>query len=220
MTNVVLIYKKGGDFRATDVTLLIERLAKRSDVHVYCFTDAVDKRWSLIDSTLIPLTNPWPGWWSKMNLFAPELEELRPFIFFDLDTAIVGSIDDLVVEKDQDKFITLEDFYRKGVLASGVMWIPKNSEKVKRVWENWIINPKANLSRFKGDMHFIGSIITADKFFQNLGVKIGSFKPIAGKGWLKELPKDKSVICFHGQPRIPKAAETVEWVNKYVNDKL
>jgi hypothetical protein len=220
MTNVVLIYKKGGDFRISDVVLLATNLAKRSDVHVYCFTDAIIQSYELIDLTLIPLPTAWDGWWSKLNLFSPELENLRPFLFMDLDTAVVGSIDSLVVEIDQTKLITLEDFYRKGVLASGVMWIPKDSEKVKKVWENWIVNPKANISRFKGDMQFIGSIIAADEFFQNFTLKIGSFKPIAGKGWLKELPAEKSVICFHGQPRIPKAAETVEWVHKYMNDEL
>lgn len=220
MTNVVLIYKKGGDFKMSDVLLLSVNLKKRSDVHVYCFTDIVTDRFELTNCTLLPLETAWPGWWSKLNLFSPELENLRPFIFFDLDTAIVGSIDSLIAEIDQTKLITLEDFYRPGVLASGVMWIPKDSEKVKRVWENWIVNPKANISRFKGDMQFIGSIIKADQFFQNITLKIGSFKPIAGKGWLKELPAEKSVICFHGQPRIPKAAETVLWVRKYMNDEL
>ena len=40
----------------------------------------------------VPLKRNWPGWWSKLELFDPELG--GDFLFTDLDTLIVGPLDD------------------------------------------------------------------------------------------------------------------------------
>lgn len=41
----------------------------------------------------IPLSRDWPGWWSKLCLFDPELQLPGRTIYFDLDTLITGYLD-------------------------------------------------------------------------------------------------------------------------------
>jgi GT2 family glycosyltransferase len=211
---VVLVYKTGGDFSFKDVDLLATRLHSNYSgcLRIICMTDFIEPcKFSYIE--FIPLTNDYSGWWSKLELFKPEMEQYRPFLYVDLDTAIVGNIDSIFPSKEKERsFITLEDFYRKGVLASGMMWIPANNDKVKIIWNK-------RSTKLRGDQDYIGSVVKADYFWQNITNKITSFKP-KGLGWLTELPKQISIVCFHGKPRPREAAKSVKWVNDYIKGTL
>ena len=214
--NIVLVLRSGGDFSMEDVFLLTHHLRKQSndDVRITCLFDKVKQGWDLHGFSLRPLPcEGWRGWWSKMNLFSPELEQYRPFLYLDLDTAVVGHYTELMNQGNH--FITLEDFYHDGKLASGLMWIPRDSIKVKQVWDEWIKNPGAHMKRFRGDQDFIRTVTTADLFWQDVTPKVSSFKPKTGK--LNQLPEGVSVVCFHGKPRIWQAAGSVRWVRKYTD---
>ena len=210
---VVLCYKTGGDFRFSDVELLTHNIRKNwgGELRIFVLTDTTNKIIELNEYTLLPVTNNWPGWWVKMNLFSPEMEKYRPFLYIDLDTAIVGSLDEIVPES-KDQFITLEDFYQPYKLASGMMWIPANSDKIKKIWNEWSKDPHRIIRKYRGDQEFIRSVTKQDTFWQSLTRKVFSFKPRAG--WLKTLPEGAVVVCFHGKPRIRNA--NVDWVNKYI----
>jgi hypothetical protein len=218
--NVFLVLKKGGDFSFKDVDLLTKRLYEqnRGKVNVYCLTE-VEKEMKLKDLVLVPFTNPeWPGWWSKMNLFSPELEEYRPFLYLDLDTACVGSLDFLDV--DNKGFGMLQDFHRSSRPASGVMWIPKENKKVSHIWGCWIKDSVDAMKRYRGDQDFIESVVAPDFYFQRkYPGRIFSFKPTR-KNWLQQIPSNASLVCFHGQPRIWQAAESVQWVAKYIDEGI
>jgi alpha-N-acetylglucosamine transferase len=222
-SNIVLVLKSGGDFSLRDVYLLSTHIHKTWDrrelpsPRIYCIYDKIQQPISTVGLDLIPMKYKWPGWWAKMNLFSPELVEIRPFLYLDLDTAVLKSIHELfkLPQYLRDSFITLEDFYRKGVLASGMMWIA-NNEETNKIWRAWIANPEQNMKTFRGDQDFIGSFVDS-VFFQSLTKQIGSFKPLPDRLWKYEVEDKDAVICFHGYPRIPKAAETVNWVNNYVN---
>jgi len=210
---VVLVYKIGGDFSFKDVDLLATRLQDNYSgrLRVICMTDFIEPcKFSHIE--FIPLTNDYLGWWSKLELFKPEMEQYRPFLYIDLDTAIVGNIDSVFPVDKIDSFIALEDFYRKGMLASGMMWIPAKNEKVKTIWDK-------RSTKFRGDQDYIGSVVKADYFWQNITDKVSSFKP-KGLGWLTELPKQISIVCFHGKPRPREASKSVKWVNDYIKGTL
>src|SRR5665811_2493348 len=111
----------------TDAYLLVAHIRKywgdTNFPNIYCYTDAVDKEISVIGLTIRPLPNKdWKGWWAKMNLFAPELKELRPFLYLDLDTAVLKSLKSLIPPDEQkDKFVGLRDFYRPTMFASGTV---------------------------------------------------------------------------------------------------
>ena len=167
----------------------------------------------------------WPGWWAKMNLFSPELKQLRPFLYLDLDTVVLQSLKDLVPPKDkQDKFVMLRDFYRPTQMASGLMWVP-DTVLIDEVYKQWIKRPKTNIKKYKGDQNFISSVVKGkgpDLFWQDISKPnyITTFKPFNAKKrpeWRTEFPANSAVVCFHGKPRIPEAANTVDWVKDYVS---
>lgn len=224
---VVLCWHTGGDFHFSDVYLLANHIRKNCDpVRVICLCDSVDKETILDGVTLLPFENKdWNGWWCKMNMFSPEMEKYRPFLFMDLDTAVVGDLTGIFPPTGhEEKFICLGGFFQPDTtngLQSGVMWFPKNSEQISKVWKNWIKQPLDFIKTFHhrgGDQAFLRSILgSADVFWQAITDKITSFKlGVNGRRILTELPAHISIVCFHGQPRIPKAAETYAWVGKYV----
>lgn len=228
-TNIVLIHRTGGDFRMTDVYLLASHIHKywtnKDKPNIYCYSDSVAKEISVVGLTIRPLPNKeWAGWWAKMNLYHPDLREVRPFLYIDLDTAILKSLVDLVPPEDKkDNLVTLRDFYRPHKLASGLMWIPsvkEENDKVDLVYSNWIKSPSQHIKKYRGDQDFVRAVVQADLFWQDISKPdfITTFKP--NNKWRTEFPSESAVVCFHGYPRIPQAASTVNWVKQYVSYEI
>jgi len=228
---VVLCLRNGGDFSFQDVELLAFHLKKHCDTKVICLFNAIDKPYELKNVTLIPSFNKdWPGWWTKMNLFNPEMEKYRPFLYLDLDTAIIGDLKGMLPPEGDyiNRFITLGGFFSpdttKG-LQSGVMWFPKNNDKIKKIWEAWSTFPNEHIMQLHhkgGDQGFIRSVLDGNPdYWQKITNKICSFKIKVRDVLMTDetVSKHISVVCFHGQPRIPKAALSVTWVNEYFNRK-
>ena len=219
---VILVLRSGGDFAFKDVQLITYHLRKQwkgdqGSLRIICLYDKVSQPFPLVGLTLLPMETAWRGWWSKMNVFAPELEEFRPFLYLDLDTAVVGDIKHLIPRKNISDFVCLCDFYRSGVLASGVMQIPAQSLKISKIWNHWILNPGGYMKKFRGDQDFIRSVANADLFWQDIvDDRICTFKPWK-KGWVHKVPDKTSLVCFHGKPRIWQAAKKVKWVDNYIN---
>ncbi len=150
--------------------------------------------------TRIPLTRPWQGWWSKMELFDPALE--GDFLFMDLDTVITGPLDDILAV---DKLTLLRDFYRDGKklkegLGGALCFFPEKERRA--VWDAWIENPTLamRMAGPKGDMavfeqHFRN---TAARWQDVLPGQIVSWKVTCKNGIV---PPDARVVCMHGQPR-------------------
>jgi glycosyltransferase involved in cell wall biosynthesis len=221
-TNVVLVYKTGGDFELKDVHLLVDQLHKKKrnlNLKVYCLTDCVSKEMDLGNFTLLPMVGKWKGWWSKMNLFSSKYAYLRPFLYMDLDTAVISYLENTVPkEQYKDSFIALRDFYRSKKAASGLMWFPVNGGLPDKVWDVWKENPEHFMGVYRGDQDFIFSIIKPDKYWQDITAGIVSSKP--KKQFLNELKGLEDIVCFHGKPRIFDAARQYKWVNAYVQRKL
>ena len=233
---VVMNLRNGGDFSFFDVDLLAFHLHKQWDkkkgkLRVLCLFDNINEPCELQNVTLLPSFNKtWKGWWCKMNLFNPEMEKYRPFLYLDLDTAIVGSLDGILPPTGhEDKFIALGGFFTpdtsKG-LQSGVMWFPKDSQNVKQVWNVWKVNPEGHIKQYHnrgGDQGFIRAVLQkSDIWWQKFTNKICSYKIRINKdaaSLTEGIPKYISIVCFHGQPRIPKAGLTVPWVMNYVAKK-
>ena len=217
---VVLVLKSGGDFSFSDVELLAHHLhayySGEKPLEVVCLCDKVTQPFALKNCTLIPMPYPnWKGWWSKLNLFAPEMEQYRPFLYIDLDTAIVGDYKELFLQNETE-IAMLSDFYRNKEPASGVMWIPSNNQQVKGVWESWVKEPENHMKKYCGDQNFISNFILSNIRWQAVTNLICSFKVRKqDRSWLQEIPEGISVVCFHGHPRIREAV-SVPWVFKYI----
>jgi hypothetical protein len=220
--NIVLILRTGGDFSMKDVRLLAKRLHDNKqdlDIQVFCFTDIVEQKITVPECILLPLKCNWPGWWAKMNLFLPELEYLRPFLYLDLDTVVLKPITDVLPNNGrQSGMILLRDFYVLKKPATGLMWIPAKSKNVSNVWSAWIEKPEIHIRQFRGDQDFVGRIVKPDYFWQDITKGVVSFKPNRKKREI--LTGDEKIVCFHGKPRIREAAKNIGWVNKYVKGEL
>ncbi len=217
INTIVLVLKKGGDYSYSDVDILCHHLRKNypSNVplRIICINDIFSEEVVLSTCHFIPMRFKWKGWWSKLNLFSPALEQFRPFLYLDLDTAVVRDYSQIFTLFNATDFTCLRDFYHPERLASGIMWIGKENPKVEFIWNRWMENPDYFQKTYRGDQEFIkGMVKVPDKYFQDSTHIICSFKP---KGqWLFSLPENVSIVCFHGNPR-PRRAISVEWVNHY-----
>jgi hypothetical protein len=217
MKTIVLVLKEGKDFSFKDVELLTRHIIGKWEFkelpRIILLWDKASQSYDLGSIKIVPLTNNLPGTWSRMQLYSPEMEQYRPFLYLDLDTVVNQSVEkifDLV--KDESQFITLEDFWQKGQLATGVVWFPAKSEKIRLVWETF---NKGNITLgFRMD-YFLRKVIQPLIYWQHFTDKILDFKP-KPHSYLNDIPAESILICFHGHPRIFEA-NTIKWVNNYIN---
>jgi hypothetical protein len=221
--NILLVLQSGGDYDITDVLLLARKLVENSEfeLDIRCLCNTTKKTQELENVKLIPMTdNSWSGWWSKMNMFSPKLIDFRPFLYVDLDTAITGNIDLIIPEENCLDFITLEDFYQPKKIGSAIMWIP-TCNFMNYIWFEFIGCVNIWLKKYRGDQNFLFAVCKRHiviKFWQNRTKQISSFKPEPSRQWLKKLPQNISIVCFHGKPRIKQAAKSITWLKNYSNE--
>jgi len=217
MKTIALVLRSGKDFTFNDVVLIVhyiwEYWEEDDPPKILCFWDKASIEYDLGNMKIIPLHTSLKGTWARMLLYSPEMEKYKPFLYLDLDTIVLGDLSKLIqfiqVTDKENRFITLEDFYQKGQLATGVVWFPKNCDKTKKVWDFWCKKGKVSGNRMD---YFLRKITKADLFWQQLTEKIITFKP--KNKILKEFPKDKLLVCLHGKPRIFNA--DVQWVKEYI----
>jgi hypothetical protein len=220
---IVVVLRSGGDFSFRDVGLIARHINGKwqssTRPRIICLWDNASGYYDLGNLELLPLSNDYPKWWSRMMLYSPEMEQYRPFLYVDLDTVIVKSLENIFeLVKEPSMFIPLEDFYQKGQLATGLAWIPANSEKISTIWKAW---QKEGVGHSRMD-YFLRKVVKPDMFWQQLTNTIYDFKP-KETGVLKQVPEDANLVCFHGRPRIFEAANasmSLQWVKEYVNQEV
>lgn len=207
MITVACVLKSGGDFNAEYVERLRDGAAKNLKGHRFLCLSDVD-----VPCERMPLRHDWPRWWSKMELFRPDLDG-GDFLYFDLDTLIVGDLSEIARARD---LTMLSDFFDSKRLASGVMYLPWFDRA--DVWRKWIKDPERHMRDFRGhgDGGFIGSVKgKAQRWQDDVPGQIVSYKahvrapqhPIEkGNG---KIPKGARVVCFHGKPRPHEVQWTV-----------
>lgn len=225
MISVCCVLKTGGDFDWRYVRILRDSVAKWwPDDVPYKFVVLTDqpKEGSAFGEA-IELKHSLPGWWSKVELFRPDVTaHLGDRLFFDLDTAITGPLDDVAAwcvagggPALMNNFTVLEDFYRPGGYGSGMMFIPMGYGD--KVWSQFLAEAGGEpwIERVRGDQDFLEVAIPRAVFWQNLLPKqICSFKPVPIVGaQLSKLPKGTNVVCFHGHPRPHELAED-HWIRR------
>ena len=215
---VVLVLRSGGDFSFKDVELISRHIHGKwkSSVRprIICLCDKATTSYNLGNIEIIPLNNEYPGTWSRIQLYSPEMEQYRPFLYVDLDTTVISSLENIFsLVKDPSQFITLEDFWQKDKLATGLVWFPAKSEKINKVWK---ATRGVDLKGYRMD-YLLRKIITPDKYWQDLTNGIYDAKP-KGSKLIQSIPAGTNLVCFHGKPRIFEAVEKADWVKSYVNE--
>ncbi|MGI9506783.1 MAG: hypothetical protein ACR2RE_27395 [Geminicoccaceae bacterium] len=150
----------------------------------------------------VTLASGWPGWWSKIELFAPWNADLRPCLFVDLDTFILGNIDDLVAFRPE-RLTMLRDFNAPERGQSAIMAIPLDTEEV---WNKFAANPDRSMKDYPGgDQAFLNAATRLD-FLQDRFEGIYSYKVHR----LQDAPRGR-ICCWHGKP---KPHECGGWVKE------
>lgn len=177
--NKVVLVRQGALYEPKYVKLLTEQIkAQLSDVSVITLTDQVDT-----PGLTRPLRHGLKGWWAKLELFAPENKDLRPFLYLDLDSYVLGPIQKYF----GGEFTMVRDFLDCSPANSSVMWIPEDTH----IWDVFMENPQGHMDEAgkRGDQWFLG------KFNHDLFEDIKSFRRDCLGG------PQGSIIQFHGKPK-------------------
>lgn len=192
---VALVLRKGPEYKPVhvyDFVLQLEMYAPPHELIVLTDMDVPGVK-------TVPLKHAWPGWWSKMELFRPDIE--GDLLYFDLDTRIVGYLDDVFAV---DKLTMLRDPYRDGTtrpeaLGSGVMYLPAADRA--EMWEKWRkALQNGHTHRGRGDQEFLQElwIGRAQRWQDVCPGQLLSYKAdVKGKG----TPEECRIVFFHGHPR-------------------
>ncbi len=142
------------------------------------------------------MENPFPGWWSKIELFKVAT---GPTLYFDLDTVIHGDLGPMIRAAEQYPFVMLEDFTVPKEFGSGVMsW----RENMSFIWKHFEENASRVIADYTrrpkfGDQDFIRDTLQHDmvipKTWQNVC-------PGAVCSWKVGEP-GYAVTCYHGSPK-------------------
>jgi len=133
------------------------------------------------------------GWWGKIALFRDGmLPAGERVMFFDLDTIIPGSLDDLAAYRGP--LAMLSDFYHPWQQASGVLlW---EAGKYHHIWAEWESAGRPEMRQ--GDQTWIRFMEPKAPMLQTLfpGQIVGLKTQCRG-----HLPEGARVCCYHGQPK-------------------
>lgn len=200
--NVFTVLKSGGDFLPAHVSAFKRQL----DLHapaatLYCLTD-IPGEITAEGVNCIQLEHNWPGWWSKMELFRPDIDH-PDMLYFDLDTMIVGDIEPLL---EEDRFLMLRDWLRPHGLNSSVMSLPVRQRKL--TWSHWEHRAADFIAKYSspaGDTWGDQAVLETLWLYEALRWQdahpgmLCSYK--AHNVGRDGVPTASSVVCFHGRPR-------------------
>lgn len=211
LPTVLCVLKSGGDFRSGHVHALYRQTRAFWPAESLRFVVLTDEQvgrglrveYGPRDEVFFrPLARDWQGWWSKLELFAPEHDDLGDVLYFDLDTMIVNDLTDVVRPPvDREVPVLLSDFYRMDRINSGMMLLPVSSRR--QAWAALRLGDHP-LTRWRGDGDWLDWLWRerCARWQDLIPRQVVSFKAHCRHG---EVPSNARVVCFHGRPRPWKA---------------
>lgn len=228
MITVACVLRSGGIYTPDWVRKLRDGVARHlslphrfvclSDVDVPCERIPLIYDWPLMSRDR-KARHDWtirPQWWSKIELFRPNLFE-GTVLYLDLDSVVVGSLGHIVCHPH--RFTMAHDFNRPEQLCSTAMaWTGDQSFVI----EEFLTNPDAIAHKYDvleirngriGDQAFI------EDMFCRYGQRPDCFRDLFGEQSIASYkvhsckdapPPGASVVAFHGLPK-PDAIST-GWV--------
>jgi hypothetical protein len=197
---IACVLRSGGRYTAEWVHRLkrgIERHA--SEPHRFvCLSDI-----EVPGVEVIPLREGWPGWWSKIELFRPELLT-GPRLYLDLDVVVVGDVAPLLSACSSFTMVHergKSDYFNSSAMAwNGDMgW----------VFEAFRADAARHTERFRrhpriGDQAFISDLLVGE------GRAPRTFRQLLGYDAIVSYKRDRCangpppracVVNFHGRPK-------------------
>lgn len=152
-------------------------------------------------NTVAPVLD-YPGWWSKLNLFALAT---GPSLYFDLDVAIVGNLDYLA-DYAAHEFAAPPNWARSGhggIQSSVMAWRGNWTAPIDRIRHEW---PQRETDsdgytmlggkKFWGDQEYLWDLL-GDRWVRI--PRVCSYKYHVAPQ--QKIPDDASVVVFHGEPK-------------------
>lgn len=218
MITVACVLRSGGIYNAEWVRKLRDGVARNLTLphRFVCLTDMV----SAVEAAgveAIELPEPYPGWWSKICLWHPSAGLTGRTLYFDLDTVVVGSLNQIAAYPH--RFTMAHEFYRPTLLCSTAMaWQGDYSF----IHQAFAANPTGLARRYDamlpsgriGDQAFIEDCV--------LGRDVDTFRDLFGERSVasykvhncqNEPPKDAAVVAMHGRPK-QNELQHIEWIRK------
>lgn len=179
---VATVLRSGGEYKPEHVYRL-QRMC--GDEPFVCLSDTA------LRCETIPLRHNWPGWWAKLELFAPWVE--GDLLYFDLDTTV------LHLPPIPNRSAVLRDFTRPETIGSGMMFL--KAEDRAAVWGAFVADPARHMAECRtparwGDQGFIAPFFKDALRWQDFA-RVYSYKVHCRQ----RVPQDAEVVCFHGKPR-------------------
>ena len=151
-----------------------------------------------VDCERVALLHGWAGWWSKMELYRPNLFE-GPVFYIDLDTVVLGNIDHLL---EQPQFTLLRNLSRGVGAGSGIMaWQGDQSY----LYDIFKASPGKFMAEYCrhgsrwGDQGFLQEHLKEQIYWQDLFPgEIKSFYFDLKSG---DPQPGTKIVCFHGLPK-------------------
>jgi hypothetical protein len=139
VARVVTVFRSGGDFTPHHVRVLREQVFEHSPAgtEFVCLSDT-----PIPGVKTLPLLYKWPRFWAKMEMFSPTLT--GDFLFMDLDTAVIGPIDDFLKPRPLTTF------------GGALMWLP--SEGRSEPWKIFLSDPKRIMEEYGGEDVFLRAV--------------------------------------------------------------
>jgi hypothetical protein len=192
---VACVLRSGGEYSARWVHALAEGVERWSPgMRFVCLTDVAG--WTLPNPhQKIALVHDWRGWWSKLEMFRPDVLQLGPVLLLDLDTLVVGDLAPFF--EYPGPLAMLNDFNLSGRAQSGVMLLRPGPE-TECVWRTFSAAPDEYMRRYRGDGEWLHAHTRPDRLQDMFPGKIVSFK----KHCRKAPPGgDVRLVSGHGRPR-------------------
>ena len=158
---VLTVLRSGGEFQPSHVQALQRQAARWAPKAKFvCLSDV-----EVPGVERIPLKYDWPGWFSKMELFRPDIA--GDFLCTDLDNVFLGPLDDILsvteytTQRGQSNALA---YYTEAVRA--------------QIWAEWIKDPQGHMYRFDqcrselkhrfGDGGYIASVVESKQCWEDL----------------------------------------------------
>lgn len=204
MITVACVLRSGGIYDAKWVRALYRGVRAHwpSDgpfLDFVCLTDTPIGQYGIRE---VPLVGAWPGWWSKLELFRPDVFN-GPVLYMDLDIVPVGPLAEIVAYRAP--FVMVADWYREAnrggrprIGESSVMaWTP--GPQTDAAWQAFIQDPRGAMERYWGDGPFIREHVGEHVYWQDvLPGHLVSYKIHVRR---RGLPAGARLVDFHGRPK-------------------
>lgn len=207
--NFVMVWvgeRYSADYPAILADMITRNASLLPDMALWCLTDRPDELPEYVNA--IPADPNIPAsWWHKISLFSPSMPwaQGERVIYFDLDTAITGRLEDLA---EMDGII--QDWHWPCWNSSVMSW--KHGEH-RDVWDSFTPDVMTRPSDVLAPFLPKGQINGGD---QEHITRVGGWRTFPrewfvsyrdARGWP---PNESKAVCFHGSPKCHEV--TTGWV--------